>query len=108
MTEQKTFRLIFSFTVSATLTVLFIVGITIAAELFIPIKKWLAVTFNHHWVGKGVLSVVFFAVASAFSFFLVRSADDKMISRAQTTLVRFVVFGTIVLCAFFFYESFAH
>lgn len=107
MTEQKTFRFITAFAVSAVIVVFFIVITTIAAELVPSIKKWLAETFNHHWVGKSILSVALFTATSVPVFFLVPFADEKRVSRALMTLILAIVIGTVVLCAFFLYESFA-
>lgn len=40
----------------------FIVLATIHAELDAPFKNFLAGTFGHHWVGKGILSLVVFGL----------------------------------------------
>ncbi len=36
--------------------IIFITAITIAADLYSPLKNWLKDTFSHHWIGKGVLA----------------------------------------------------
>ena len=35
---------------------IFIALATMGADLYAPFKTFLATTFGHHWVGKGVLS----------------------------------------------------
>lgn len=46
------------------LCALFVTAITIIAEYQAPLKEWLKVTFTHHWIGKSVLAVVVWAVAT--------------------------------------------
>lgn len=47
---------------STATTMIAITGLTIAAELNSPLKNWLAATFSHHWIGKGVIGVVVLVV----------------------------------------------
>jgi preprotein translocase subunit SecY len=69
MTEKR-LKIIYSFTVSAIFTVIFIAIATVLSELYHPFKSWLAETFTHHWIGKGVLAViVFLGMRFFYSFF---------------------------------------
>ncbi len=44
--------------------IIFISAITIAADLYSPLKDWLKETFSHHWIGKGIIaSVLWMAIA---------------------------------------------
>ena len=108
MNDTKAFRLITSTAISAAITALFIVGITIGAEIIPSLKSWIATTFYHHWVGKGILSVILFVVVAVITFVFSNATDDRSAHRALMALFWAVLFGMIVLGAFFFYESFAH
>lgn len=53
--------------IGASVAVVFIAAATIGGELYMPIKDWLASIFSHHWIGKGVLAMLVFIVASGLS-----------------------------------------
>lgn len=66
---MKKLRFINSFVLSGIATVIFIAALTIAAELFAPLKDWLKNTFSHHWVGKSILSIMVLLIGSiAFQY----------------------------------------
>lgn len=44
-------------------TLVFITMLTIGAELIGPLKSWLAMISGHHWVSKGLLSLIFMGVS---------------------------------------------
>lgn len=108
MIDIKTFRIITASAFSAIITAIFIVSITIGGELLPPLKSWLAETFYHHWVGKGILSVILFALAYIIAFAFSGAADEHSARRTLMTLFWVVLLGTISLYTFFLYESFAH
>ncbi len=51
-----------SFILATIATVIFITLITIFAELLPALKEWLKSMFGHHWIGKGVLSIVLWGI----------------------------------------------
>lgn len=60
----------------AILSVLWVAVSTIVGETFHPFKDWLAATFGHHWVGKGIIAA---ALVLAFLFLAwIRGAREKM------------------------------
>ncbi|MEM4389569.1 MAG: hypothetical protein QXG98_02820 [Candidatus Micrarchaeia archaeon] len=54
---------------AAILTILFIAVLTVVAELSAAAKEALKAAFGHHWIGKSVLAIAFFAVVSAAAYY---------------------------------------
>lgn len=103
---QKQIKLLHSLVCAAGVTVFFIAGITISAELFTPIKDWLKTTFSHHWLGKGALSLLLFSAITIAGYFWNFTADARGIAK-RTMLLFFVSsFSAIVLLLFCGYEAF--
>lgn len=91
---------------SATLTVLFIGIITIAAELVPELKNWLKVTFTHHWIGKSILSLGLFMTASLlFSVSPGKMDVDKITSQLRILIIMTVV-SSFAIIGFFIFEAF--
>lgn len=83
-----------------------IAGLTIGADLVPPLKNWLKETFFHHWIGKGVIALIIFAVS-----FLISLAFPSTEKRERLTLTISVwVLATAILAivAFFAYEAFRY
>ena len=103
------FKIIRATTCAAACTVAFITGITVAADLYLPLKNWLKLTFSHHWVGKGILAGVVFAAVIVIVSFIPAPEDDlkaKMLARSSWKLVIVSLVGTLVIILFFIYEAF--
>lgn len=77
---------------AAAVTIVLIALATIYSELSATFKELLSSIGGHHWIGKSVLSVVFFGLLYlVFS----RSVDDKLSPRDTWWLI-----GTVVLSGF--------
>ena len=89
---------------SAILTIVVIVLLTVCGELDAGFKGWLTQTFSHHWIGKSIISTLVFLVSMPI-FYVLRL---KKIS--TTTLIWLLVavanlsFGALL--AFFFFETY--
>lgn len=94
-----------SWIVSAIVAIVFITTITIWSELFKPIKNWLAETFSHHWVGKGVVSVILFIVVG-FLLHGVFKKNDNGIKFWLYVLFWVTLLGTVAITGFYIYEAF--
>lgn len=103
---QKQIKLLHSLICAAGVTVFFIAGITISAELFPPIKDWLKTAFSHHWLGKGVLSLLLFTTVTIAGYFWNFTADAR--GMAKRTMLLFFVssLSAIALLLFYGYEAF--
>jgi len=90
--------------ISAGVAIAIIVVLTIGGELNPPLKNWLASTFIHNWIGKGVVSSAAFLLSIlVFSFFKLRFLS-------LTVLLWFLVLianaSAAVLVLFFLAETF--
>lgn len=47
------------------LAIAFVAAATIGGEMHAPFKDWLAATFTHHWVGKGIIASVILFLGGA-------------------------------------------
>lgn len=83
---------------AAALTVVWIAIVTISSELSSTFKRLLSTIGDHHWVGKSVLSIVFFA-----GFYLVLSRfDDGEFSLKDTWwLISAVVISGLAILVFY-------
>ncbi|MCR4323231.1 MAG: hypothetical protein NUV61_04055 [Candidatus Azambacteria bacterium] len=94
---------------AAGLTIVFITGVTITADLYPPLKNWLKITFSHHWIGKGILAAVIFIMVSLILSLLPAHIDEgkiKTLVRSAWVLVIITLIGTLVITSFFIYEAF--
>ena len=86
--------------------VIFITAITVAADLAPPLKDWLKNTFNHHWIGKSIISVIVFVSFSVFTFVVPYKACLERINNLVLILLTLVSLGTLVIFGFFSWETF--
>ena len=71
------------------------------------LKNWLTGTFGHHWVGKGMLAVAFFAVVTIFLQLLPERNEEKnAIVRATLMLVWMTIVSSLVLVLYYVFENF--
>lgn len=103
---NKKLKLINSFSISASVTVIFIVIITIVSELVRPVKDWLAGTFSHHWVGKGILSLILFLVLGFILFWVIRTSNEEKAGRNFRVLFWIGVISFLAIFAFYIFEFF--
>jgi len=101
-------HLIHSFVFGAIIAVIFIAVITIASELFHPIKDWLKEIFYHHWIGKGVLAAAIFAASALTRFFQEENIDGQMLGHNIFILFWIVIAASSSIFSFYIYELFAH
>ena len=78
--NNKKNKIISSFAIAGVVAIVFIVFATIFGELYSPFKDWLKVIFNHHWIGKGIISIVIFYVFGFLGYFSVKDSEDVMIT----------------------------
>ncbi|SEP31931.1 hypothetical protein SAMN04487948_14810 [Halogranum amylolyticum] len=53
---------LFRYYVATVASIWFVTAVTLAAELFPPLKAFIATIFLHHWLGKSVLTLVMFGL----------------------------------------------
>lgn len=94
-------RLIISSAYAAILTIVFVVVITIWAELSAPLKNWLANFSGHHWTSKSIFSALVYAVATGVFYFLPQKSVDDCFKSTLGYLVVFTALGVIALALFY-------
>lgn len=105
--DDKKIKLVASITKSAIITVIFIVAVTLAADLMPSLKDWLKNTFSHHWLGKGILSIAIFSLFSIIAYFFLPSQKDiEKTKKLLSTLIWTSVGGSAVIFIFFIWEAF--
>lgn len=105
MTNTNRLKTIYAGVAASSAAILFITVATIVGELYKPFKGWLKITFSHHWIGKGVLALVIFAVIFILIFvFSCRRKDsctESGVKKSLDILSWITVFSILVLVAFF-------
>lgn len=103
---DKKLNIVNSLILSAAITVIFITLVTIVADLQPPLKNWLKNTFTHHWVGKGILAVAIFVVATFLFSFLPFQIEENKLSKKVWALFWISILGAFVIFGFYIYETF--
>lgn len=103
--ENNKFKIIHLTICGAIAAVIFITVITIAADLYLPLKEWLKNIFSHHWIGKGILSIVIFIVAVFIGWFLPITANEDKLNKVLKLLSFSIISGIVLIFLFFIYEA---
>ncbi len=106
--DDKKINFIKSIINSAIVTVVFIAVITIAADLFIPLKDWLKAAFTHHWIGKSILSLSIFIVLF-FIFYFIPSKSTQTTEKLDKSLNNLYwssIVSSLIIFVFFIWEAF--
>lgn len=103
MKTSRKNKLVSAFLVSSALSVIAVVVLTIGGELYKPLKNWLAETFTHHWVGKGILTFVgFYILGLLLQVFGSRSI--KIVIGLIYLLSFVALIGALAIIGFYYYE----
>lgn len=91
---------------SSVVAIVTVVGLTIGAELSVPLKTWIAGFTGHHWVTKSWISIIVFVL-----FFVIFQFSNKSVTESQTKTVLtmlqiFIVLGFLAILGFYIYEFF--
>lgn len=101
---DKRLKIVNSFIAGAIIASIFIAASTIGAELYKPFKDWLAGTFYHHWVGKGVLAVAIFLLVAFMHGFIVKHSTEDRVRTCFMILFGVLIFSSLAILLFFLYE----
>ncbi|MDP2650491.1 MAG: hypothetical protein Q8P04_00100 [bacterium] len=94
-------RLIIASAYAAILTIIFVVVITIWADLAVPLKDWLKAFSGHHWTSKSIFSFLLYFVATAVLYPVFRKPNGLQLGKALFLLIIAVILGTLALTGFF-------
>lgn len=93
--------------IGALVTAIYVAGITIAADLVPPIKTWLASTYGHHWVGKGIWTVIVFVFFTLGSYATLKRGGNAASPRLIKATALISLLSSLVIIQFFIYEYLA-
>ncbi|MDP3991516.1 MAG: hypothetical protein Q8P66_01260 [Candidatus Colwellbacteria bacterium] len=94
-------RLIIASAYAAILTIIFVVVVTIWAELAAPLKSWLTAFSGHHWTSKSILSILLYVAVTMVMYRLFRKPEGASVRKALSLLIIFTVLGVVALTAFY-------
>ena len=87
---------------SAILTIIYITVITVAADLYPPLKEALKNASSHHWIGKSITAIVIFVIFKAIFVSLKPKIKTALLLNWLTIVS---VLATLVILAFFTWET---
>ena len=94
-------KLITASAYAAITAIVFVVVITVWAELSAPLKDWLKNFSGHHWTSKSIFSAAVYAVVTLVFYASLRGAGESTVRRLLILLLWSVVLGTSILTLFF-------
>lgn len=81
-------------------TIVFIVALTLGGELSKPFKLLLSGVTGHHWVTKGVFSLIFYAISYALVSRVTAENADPIFPQT-INLVKAVILGGLIIFGFY-------
>ena len=94
-------RLFFASSIAASLSVVFVVLITITAELNAPLKGLLTNLTGHHWVSKSILSFALYLAVLFLGYLFFRNVDARKVHRGIVFVLWSAVIGTAAILFFY-------
>lgn len=94
-------KLIISSAYAAIITTIFVVVITIWAELSAPLKDWLKNFSGHHWVSKSIFSALLYVSVAALLYALPRQYNENSTGKIIYFLLAFLMLGVAAIALFF-------
>lgn len=98
---MKKQKLIYASSISAILSAIYVVVITIWAEKAPTLKTWLAEFSGHHWTSKSIFSIAIYFAGLIVFYLIPRQITPTLVKKylKLTILVAFI--GSIAIFAFF-------
>ena len=98
---MKLLKLTYASCVSAIVSIVFVTGITVWAELAPGLKAFLKSLTGHHWVTKSWGVVMVYLAGLILFYWLPKQIGEKTLRRSVLSLVVFAILGALVLFFFF-------
>lgn len=86
---------------AAIITIVFVVIITVWAELSVPLKDWLKNFSGHHWTSKSILSALLYGLDVIILYLSPLTYDARRLKKTLGWLIAATALGTIILTLFF-------
>ena len=92
-------KLVYASSLSAIISAIYVVVITIWAEESVALKDWLAGLTGHHWVSKSVFTVAIYFGLLIIFYLLPKKTEDQSLTKYLNalTLTAFLGTGAILL-----------
>jgi len=94
-------KLIYASSLSAIVSVVYVVVITIWAEQSAGLKGWLADLSGHHWVSKSIFTLVIYVGLLLLFYFLTKDADSAKVRKYLNALTWTAILGTGAILLFY-------
>jgi uncharacterized membrane protein YoaK (UPF0700 family) len=105
--NKKRNKIINSFAASAIIAIIFVVVATILGELYSPFKNWLKETFYHHWMGKGIITIIAFYLIGFLGYFKSKESENS-VAKMLKILFWIAIIGVLAISGFYLYEYIIH
>lgn len=83
---------------AAAVTIALVAVVTMGSELSAPFKELLSSIGGHHWIGKSVLSLVFFGL---LYLFFSKVSDDRFTLKDTGLLIGTVIVSGLAILIFY-------
>lgn len=96
-------------TYAVIITSIFVAIITILGELVVVddvkvIKNWLEATHGHHWVGKGIWTLILFAVSGFIGYMSLKLKHIPTPAKLVRIAAHVAIWMSVLITLFFYYE----
>jgi len=95
------YKLIYSSSLAAIVSVIYVVIITIWAEQSGGLKDWLTGLTGHHWVSKSIFTLVIYAGLLFIFYFTAKRVDNAKVKKYLNALTWTAILGTGVILLFY-------
>jgi hypothetical protein len=100
-------KLAFASSVSASLTIIATVIVTVWAELSAPFKSYLKALTGHHWVSKSWMTAILFSIFLIAVWFIAREEiRNETVRKSFWVLIALSLLGSAVLTGFFAWHGY--
>jgi hypothetical protein len=100
-------RLTLASIIAAKISIIYVVVITIAAELSPVLKTILKNITGHHWITKSLSSLILYLLLLFLIYFLAKTPGDAKLNKYIMLLFWTSILGTLVLILFFAWHYFS-
>src|SRR3990172_12707267 len=105
---MKKQKLIYSSSIAAILSALFVTVITILAEKAPVLKTWLADFSGHHWTSKSILSLAIYFSGLIIFYLIPRQVTGEIVKKYLKVTILAAFLGALAIFIFFSYILIAH
>lgn len=102
---KKNLKIVWAFSLSAIVAILFITAATVVAELNSPFKDFLKDNFMHHWIGKGVLAAIIWSLGGLLVNLFPFPSDEKKTTFMIWLISLSTIVGFLIIFLFYLYEG---